>query len=62
VTRLVSGAELQVLVAEQSTPTFLADALPLLRAGSVDASWIHLTFVTSWSLVSALASVFEGRR
>jgi uncharacterized protein (DUF1810 family) len=58
VTWLVIGAKLKVLITEKSTPTFFADALPLLRAGSMNASWIQFTFVTSWSLVSALASVF----
>jgi hypothetical protein len=56
-TWLVIGAELKILIAEQSTPALLADALPLLRTGSMYASWIQFTLVTIRSLVSALASV-----
>lgn len=61
VTRLVIGAEVQVLVAEQSTPALLADAFPLHIAGSMYTSWIHFTLVTIRSPVSAFASV-DGRR
>lgn len=60
-TRLVIGAEVQVLIAEQSTPALLADAFPFHRAGSMYTSWIHFTLVTIRSPVSALASV-DGRR
>lgn len=59
--RLVIGTEVQVLIAEQATPTFFAVAFPLGIAGSVHTSWIEFTLVTSWSPVSAFASV-DGRR
>lgn len=57
VTRLVIGAEVEILVAEKSAPALLADALPLIVAGSMHTSWIHFTLVTIRSPVSALASV-----
>lgn len=55
-TRFVIRAEVEVLVAEQTAPAFLADALPLRRAGSVHTSWIHFTLVAVRASVSALAS------
>lgn len=61
VTRLVVGAEVEVLIAEQAAPALLADALPLHAAGSVHASWIHFTLVTIRSSVSALASVGDWK-
>lgn len=61
VTRLMIGAEVEVLITEQATPALLADAFPLHITGSMYTSWIHFTLVTIRSPVSALASV-DGRR
>ena len=54
---LAIGAEVEVLVAEESTPAFFAVALPLVLAGPMYTSWVQLTFVASRSLISAFASV-----
>lgn len=43
-TRPMVGAEVQVLVAEQSTPALVAEALPLLLTRAVHAAGIALAF------------------
>lgn len=50
------GAVVEVLVAEQSTPALVADAVPLLLACSVQASRIPLAFITIPAGPSALTS------
>lgn len=60
--RLVIGAEIEILVAEQATPALLAVAFPLGIAGSMYTSWVQFTLVASRSPVSAFASVERKRR
>lgn len=43
---LVVRAEVQVLVAEQSTPSLVAHAIPRLHTAAMDASWVSLALVT----------------
>lgn len=56
-TWLMIGAEVKILIAEQATPTLFAVAFPLGIAGSMHTSWVEFTLITSWSPVSAFASV-----
>lgn len=56
-TRFVVGAEVQILIAEQSTPAFVAEALPGLLAGPVYASRIGFTLVAQGTLPAGLATV-----
>lgn len=42
---LVVGAVVQVLIAEQTSPAFLADALPRLTACSMEAAWVAHTLI-----------------
>lgn len=39
------GAEVQILVAEQAAPAFLASALKWLVAGAMQAPWVSLALV-----------------
>lgn len=43
--RFVIGAEVEVLVAEKTTPAFVAKAVPRFHAGSVRATWVALALV-----------------
>lgn len=45
--RLVVGTKIKVLVAEQPTPTFIANALPRFLACSVYAARIRLALITT---------------
>ncbi len=55
--RLVVGAVVEILVAEQTAPTFIAVALVRLLAGSVQTTWVADALVTQLSLPSQFASV-----
>lgn len=57
--RLVVGAVVKILVAEQTTPTFIAVTLVRLLAGSVQATWVADALVTQLSLPSQFASVIK---
>lgn len=48
--RFVVGAEVQVLVAEQAAPAFVAEAIPRFQAGTVDATRVTLTLVAEGPL------------
>lgn len=54
--RLVVSAKVQILIAEQPTPAFVAQAFPGLLAGSVHASRVGLTLVAQLALPSRLAT------
>lgn len=58
--RFVVGAKVQVLVAEQTAPAFVAQALPRLLAGSVHAARVRFALVAQLSLPSGLADAFVG--
>jgi len=45
------------LITEKTSPTFFADAIPLLYTISMYASWVNFTFITIWALPSGFASV-----
>lgn len=60
--RLVVRAVVQVLVAEQSAPALVADALPLLLARSVHASRVQLALLAQRALPSFLAAATEKKR
>ena len=57
---LVVGTEVQVLVAEEATPTFLAIALPWLVAGAVQAAWVALALITEGALPPEAALALSG--
>jgi hypothetical protein len=48
-------AVIEILVAEQATPTLIAEAVPGLLAGSVKTSWVPLALVTKAPFPSAVA-------
>lgn len=54
--RLVVGAIIEILVAEQTTPTFVADALPLLLACPVQTSGIPFALVAQLSCPTPVTS------
>lgn len=56
--RLVVRAKVQVLVAKQTTPSFVTQTLPRFLAGSVHASRIRFTLVAQLSLPSGLTNAF----
>lgn len=58
--RLVVGAKVQILVAEQSAPTFVAQALPRFLAGSVHAPRVRFALIAQLPLPSGLADAFVG--
>lgn len=53
----VIGAVVEILIAEQTTPTFVAITLPRLLAGSVKAAWVPDALVAQFALPSQFASV-----
>lgn len=55
--RFVIGAVVKILVAEQTTPTLVAVALPRLLARTVQATWIANTLVAQFALPSQFASI-----
>lgn len=59
-TRLVVGAEVQVLVAEQAAPALLTVALPGQLAGAVFTGWVFLTLVTERTLPAVSADTLSG--
>lgn len=61
-TRLMVGAVVEVLVAEQSAPALIADAIPLLLASAVQASRIPLAFITIPAGPSAFTSATIERK
>lgn len=56
--RFVVRAEVQILIAEQSTPAFIAETLPRFLAGSVHASRIGLALVAQSAFPAGLAYAF----
>lgn len=59
---LVVRAIVEILVAEQTPPTFVADAVPLLLARTVKASGIPFTFVAEFTLPAAVTSGNNKKR
>lgn len=59
---LVVGAEVQVLVAEETAPALVALALPRLLAGAVDAARVGLALGAQGSLPAGVATVEEKRK
>lgn len=57
---LMVCAVIEILVAEQAAPTFIAEAVPGLLAGPVETSWIPLALVTKPPFPSAVAQAFVG--
>lgn len=53
--RLVVRAVIQILVAEQATPSLIAEAVPGLLAGPMETSWIPLALVTKAPFPAAVA-------
>lgn len=53
-TWFVVGTEVEVLVAEQTTPTFVAEAVPRLHARAMHTTWIFLAFVTQRTFPTGL--------
>lgn len=60
-TRLVVGAVVQVLVAEEATPSFLTHALPRLRAGAMETARVPHT-VAAGRTLPAQATLTLPRR
>lgn len=58
-TRLVVGAEVQILVTEESTPAFLAVALPRLVASAMLTYWVLLTLSTEGALPALSADTLS---
>lgn len=56
----VVGAKVQILIAKQTTPAFVADTLPRLFAGSVHTSRVRFAFIAQRTLPSGLAYAFVG--
>lgn len=54
--RLVVGAVVQVLVAEQTAPTLVAEAVPRLYACAVHAAWVTLAFVAKRTYPTRMTS------
>lgn len=63
-TGFVICAVVQVLVAEQTAPAFVADAVPGFQAASVDASRVRFAFVAHGTFPASVATVDKrnGRR
>ena len=55
-TRFIVGAIVEILIAEQPTPAFVAHALPGMLTGAVKTTGIALTFVTQPAHPTRLAS------
>lgn len=53
--RLVVGAVVEILVAEEPSPTFVAEAVPRLLAGAVETAGIPLALRAEGSLPAAVA-------
>lgn len=63
--RLMVGAVVQVLVAEQPAPAFVAQTVPRLLAGTVSAVRIRFAFVAQSTFPTAVTSAYGekgGRR
>lgn len=58
----VVRAKVQILIAEQTTPAFVAKALPRFLAGSVHASRVGFAFVAKSSFPSGLTSVGKKQK
>lgn len=43
--RQMIGTKIKILITEEATPAFVTQTIPLFDAGTVQASWIALTFV-----------------
>lgn len=56
----VIGAEVQILIAEQASPAFLASALKRLVAGAMQAPWISLALVAEGALPPEAALTLTG--
>lgn len=54
-------AVVEVLVAKQTAPAFVAEALPGFLAATVKAAWISHALVAVRSLPTVVASVTETR-
>lgn len=59
--RPMIGAVVQVLVAEQTAPAFVAIAFPFLLAGAVNAARIRFAFVAQGPFISRMASAIRRR-
>lgn len=54
-TRLVVGAEVEVLIAEEAAPALVAETVPRLHASAVHAPGVALALVAKWTLPAGLA-------
>ena len=62
-TRLMIRTVIEILIAEQSSPTLVAETVPRLDAGTVYATWVTFAFVAVSARPTAMASVtFERGR
>lgn len=59
--RFVVGAVVQVLIAEQSSPTLVADAIPWFHARTVHATRVSGTFVAQLTGPATVASKRENK-
>lgn len=60
-TRLVIGAIVQVLVAEQAAPPFITQALPRVLAGPMQTARVPLTLVTKTAFPPAVTPANKTR-
>lgn len=54
--RLMIRAIVEILIAEQSTPAFVARALPRFLAATVEATWVSNALITQWPLPTVVTS------